>query len=224
MNSDENETPGPETEQDSVNAADPETPESEEPSEAEQLAAENAELKDRLMRTAAEMENVRKRAEREVADAKNYAIASFARDMLTATDNLTRALESLPAEAREQADDSLKALIDGVDMTEREMQRMLQKNGIKPIDAEGHKFDPHRHQAMFEVENPDVPEGTVVQVMQGGFAIGERVLRPALVGVSKGGPKPAKPQAADTGTQADTDAEDGAEAPDPDEIRIDKEA
>lgn len=151
--------------------------------------AENAELRDKVLRMAAEMENLRKRTEREIADTRAYAITGFARDMLVATDNLSRALQAVPAEARESADGSLKSLIEGIEMTEREMQRLLQKNGVTPIEAQDAKFDPHRHQAMFEVPDPSVPEGTVVQVVQAGFAIGERVLRPAMVGVSKGGPK-----------------------------------
>lgn len=155
----------------------------------EALEAENAELKDRLLRTAAEMENLRKRTEREIADVRSYAIAGFARDMLTATDNLSRALMVVPDDVRQNADATLKSLIDGIEMTEREMQRLLQKNGVKPILAEGEKFDPHKHQAMFEVPTDEAPEGTVVQVVQGGFAIGDRVLRPAMVGVAKGGPK-----------------------------------
>jgi molecular chaperone GrpE len=149
----------------------------------------NAELNDRMLRLAAEMENQRKRAEREIADTRSYSIANFARDMLTATDSLSRALMTLPAEARENADGALKSLIDGIELTEREMQRLLAKHGIKPIEAEGEKFDPHKHQAMFEVPDPSRPEGTVVQVVQAGFSIGDRVLRPAMVGVAKGGPK-----------------------------------
>ena len=98
-----------------------------------------------------------------------------------------RALLVLPAEARETADGAMKSLIEGIEMTEREMQRLLAKHGVKPIEAEGQKFDPHKHQAMFEVPDPSRPEGTVVQVVQTGFAIGDRVLRPAMVGVSKGG-------------------------------------
>lgn len=159
----------------------------------EALQGENAELKDRLLRTIAEMENLRKRTEREVADTRSYAIAGFARDMLSATDALSRALMVLPAEARETADGTLKSLIDGIDMTEREMQRLLAKHGVTPIEAEGQKFDPHKHQAMFEVPDPSRPEGTVVQVMQTGFAIGDRILRPAMVGVAKGGPKGGDP-------------------------------
>lgn len=154
----------------------------------EALRAENADMRDRLLRAVAEMENLRKRTEREVADTRSYAIAGFARDMLTATDSLSRALMMLPAEARETADGATKSLIDGIEMTEREMQRLLAKHGVKPIEAEGQKFDPHRHQAMFEVPDLTHPEGTVVQVVQAGFAIGDRVLRPAMVGVAKGAP------------------------------------
>ncbi|WP_196260346.1 nucleotide exchange factor GrpE [Pelagibacterium limicola] len=151
--------------------------------------AENAELRDKVLRMAAEMENLRKRTEREIADTRTYAIAGFARDMLVATDNLSRALMVVPGEARESAEGTLKSLIEGIEMTEREMQRLLQKHGVTQIEAQGEKFDPHRHQAMFEVPDPSVAEGTVVQVVQAGFAIGERVLRPAMVGVAKGGPK-----------------------------------
>jgi molecular chaperone GrpE len=158
----------------------------------ETLQAENADLRDRLLRTVAEMENLRKRTEREVSDTRSYAIASFARDMLTATDSLSRALMVLPAETRETADGTLKSLIEGIEMTEREMQRLLAKHGVKPIEAEGEKFDPHKHQAMFEVPDPTRPEGTVVQVVQTGFAIGDRVLRPAMVGVAKGAPAAAE--------------------------------
>jgi molecular chaperone GrpE len=155
----------------------------------ELLVAENAELKDRLLRLAAEMENLRKRMTREIADTRSYAIAGFARDMLVVPDNLSRALNAVPDEIRQLADDNVKSLIEGIEMTERETYRLLQKHGVEPIDADGQKFDPHRHQAVFEIPNAEVPEGTVLQVMQAGFAIGERILRPAMVGVSKGGPK-----------------------------------
>jgi molecular chaperone GrpE len=153
----------------------------------EALQAENAELKDRVLRTHAEMENLRKRTERDVADTRSYAIAGFARDMLSATDALSRALLVIPQETRDTAEGALKSLIEGLELAEREMQRLLGKHGVKPIEAAGQKFDPNKHQAMFEVPNPNVPEGTVVQVVQEGFAIGERVLRPAMVGVAKGG-------------------------------------
>jgi molecular chaperone GrpE len=155
----------------------------------EELRVQNAELTDRLLRLAAEMENLRKRAERDLSDTRTYAITGFARDMLSATDSLSRALMVLPAETRETADGTLKSLIDGIELTEREMQRLLAKHGVTPIEAEGQKFDPHKHQAMFEVPDPSRPEGTVVQVVQAGFAIGDRVLRPAMVGVARGGPK-----------------------------------
>ena len=157
------------------------------------LMAENAELKDRVLRTIAEMENLRKRTEREVADTRTYAIAGFARDMLTATDSLNRALLVLPAGARENADANTQSLIDGIELTEREMTRLLAKHGVKPIEALGQKFDPHKHQAMFEVPGTDQPEGSVVQVMQTGYAIGDRVLRPAMVGIAKGAPRTAEP-------------------------------
>lgn len=160
------------------------------------LEKENSELKDQMLRLVAEMDNLRKRTEREIKDTRAYAIANFARDMLVATDNLSRALMVVSTEARENADATTKSLIEGIEMTEREMLRLLEKNGISPIEAEGVKFDPHQHQAMFDVPNPDVPEGTVVQVVQTGFAIGERVLRPAMVGVAKGGPKTGKPESA----------------------------
>jgi molecular chaperone GrpE len=180
------------------------------------LLAENAELKDRLLRTIAEMENLRKRNEREMGDIRTYAIANFARDMLVATDNLSRALMMMPEDARRTADASTRALIDGIEMTEREMQRLLQKNGVKPIEAEGQKFDPHRHQAMFEVPDDSVPEGTVVQVAQAGFAIGDRVLRPAMVGIAKGGAKSAASE------PAEPEVEDAAPADT--EIHVDKKA
>lgn len=157
------------------------------PDPIEALRAENGELRDRLLRTVAEMENLRKRTEREISDTRSYAIAGFARDMLTATNSLSRALMVLPAEARDSVDPTVRSLIEGIEMTEREMQRLLAKHGVKPIEAEGQKFDPHKHQAMFEVPDPSRPEGTVVQVVQAGFAIGDRVLRPAMVGVAKGG-------------------------------------
>ena len=151
------------------------------------LVAENADLKDRLLRTVAEMENLRKRTEREIGDTRTYAIASFARDMLAATDSLSRALIVVPAEERAKAEGTLKSLIEGIELTEREMQRLLAKHGVTPIEALGQKFDPHKHQAMFEVPDPTQPEGTVVQVVQSGYAIGDRVLRPAMVGIAKGG-------------------------------------
>ncbi|WP_455474189.1 nucleotide exchange factor GrpE [Bartonella sp. B30(2025)] len=152
------------------------------------LQDENKELKDQLLRLAAEMENLRRRTVRDVADAKAYSIASFARDMLSVSDNLNRALEAIPEGAREN-DAGLKTLAEGVEMTERAMMAALERHGVKKIHPEGQKFDPHFHQAMFEIPNTNVPDNTVQQVVQAGYIIGERVLRPAIVGVAKGGAK-----------------------------------
>lgn len=162
------------------------------------LKAENDNLRDQVLRTLAEMENLRRRTEREVQDAGRYAIASFARDMLSVGDNLRRALDTLPAEARAAADSALTNLLSGVELTERELLKGLEKHGVRKIAPNGQKFDPNLHQAMFEVPNAEVPNGTVVQVLQEGFVIGDRVLRPALVGVSKGGPKSAAKAADET--------------------------
>jgi molecular chaperone GrpE len=152
------------------------------------LEAENAELKDRALRTLAEMENLRKRTEREVADSRAYAVTAFARDLLTVADNLARALTAVP-EGEENA--ALKALAEGVGLTSRELESTLAKHGVIKIEPQaGEKFDPNLHQAMFEVPDPSQPSGIVVQIVQPGFAISGRLLRPALVGVSKGGPKP----------------------------------
>lgn len=160
-----------------------------EPDPIEVLKNENNELRDRFLRLAAEMDNLRRRTERDVKDAKSYAIAGFARDMLAVSDNLRRAIDAVPAENREGADATLQALLEGVEMTERAMLSALERHGVKKIEAENQKFDPNFHQAMFEIPNPNVPNNTVVQVVQAGFTIGERVLRPAMVGVAKGGPK-----------------------------------
>lgn len=177
----------------------------------ERLRAENADLKDRFLRTAAEMENLRRRTERDVRDARSYSIAGFARDMLAVSDDLRRAIDAVPAEAREGNDEGLKALLEGVEMTERSMLAALERHGVRKIEPQGQKFDPNFHQAMFEVPNADVPNNTVVQVVQAGYVIGERVLRPAMVGVAKGGPKaaPNEPSPAEPGApnaQAERDA------------------
>jgi molecular chaperone GrpE len=150
-----------------------------------------AELKDRLLRTLAEMENLRKRTEREVADSRLYGVANFARDLLVVADNTRRALETLTPEMRAGAQTGVKAFIDGVELTERELLKALEKNGVRQFTPQGEKFDPNLHQAIFEVPDAAVPAGGVAQVVQPGYMIGERVLRPALVGVSKGGPRTA---------------------------------
>ncbi len=159
-------------------------------------AQEVAELKDRLLRTLAEMENLRRRTEREVADARTYGISAFARDLLAVADNMRRALDAFGAEPHEAADAGTKALLEGVELTERELLKVLEKHGVRKLDPEGSRFDPHQHQAMYEVPDQSIPAGTVVQVVQPGYTIGERVLRPALVAVAKGGPKAAASEAA----------------------------
>ncbi|HET9903660.1 MAG TPA: nucleotide exchange factor GrpE [Xanthobacteraceae bacterium] len=153
-------------------------------------AKETVDFRDRWLRALAEMENLRRRTEREIADARAYGIAAFARDMISVADNMRRALAATPAELRQSAEAGVKSLIDGVELTERELAKALEKHGIRRLEPMGQKFDPHLHQAMLEVPDESVPAGTVVQVMQDGYTIGERVLRPALVGVAKGGPKP----------------------------------
>ena len=160
-----------------------------EPTPSTALEREHAEMKDRLLRTLAEMENLRKRTEREVADARLYGASSFARDMLAVADNMRRALDAVPADERANADAGMKSLLEGVELTERELLKGLEKNGIRQFNPQGEKFDPNIHQAMYEVPDASVPAGSIVQVVQPGYMIGERVLRPALVGVSKGGPK-----------------------------------
>jgi molecular chaperone GrpE len=160
----------------------------------EALNAENSQLKDRVLRTLAEMENLRRRADREVSDAKTYGVTSFARDMLTVVDNLARALEHLPAEARTSAEASIRSMIEGVELTARDLEAVLSRHGVKKLDPKGQKFDPNLHQAIFEARDETVPAGTVSQVVQSGWTIGDRVLRPAMVGVSKGGPKAAPKQ------------------------------
>jgi molecular chaperone GrpE len=150
-----------------------------------------AEYKDKLLRVLAEMENLRRRTEREIADTRVYGISAFARDILAVADNMERALAALDAELREKADAGVKALLDGVELTERELHKVLEKHGVKKFEPMGEKFDPNLHQAMFEMPEPSRPAGTVAKVVQPGYMIGERILRPALVAVARGGPKTA---------------------------------
>jgi molecular chaperone GrpE len=164
--------------------------------------SEAAELKEKLLRTLAEMENLRRRTEREISDTRQYAVASFARDMLTVGDNLRRAIDSVPEEARKEGDPALKALIEGVEVTARGLEQTLAKFGVKPIDARGQKFDPSFHQAMYEVEDENTAAGMVADVVQDGYAIGERVLRPAMVAVTKKASKPAPANDDDAPAQA----------------------
>jgi molecular chaperone GrpE len=163
------------------------------------LLAENTEMRDRLLRTMADMENLRRRTEREKTDTARYAISNFARDVLTVGDNLKRTIEHVPAEAA-AGDPALKSFLEGVELTERELLNVLERHGVTRIDPLGQRFDPNCHQAMYEVPDPSVPEGTVVDVMQSGYTIGDRCLRPALVAVAKGGAKQAKPKGNGNGT------------------------
>ncbi len=175
------------------------------------LQTEVAELKDRLLRTHADMDNMRKRTEKEKADAHKYAVTKFARDMIEVGDNFQRAIETVPSGATEQ-NPALKSFLDGVTMTERELINTLERHGIKRLDPKGQPFNPHLHQAVMEVQNADVPSGTVTQVYQVGYMIEDRVLRPAMVVVAKGGFKTVRPveTAADAfASSADNDAAGG---------------
>lgn len=160
-------------------------------------AAELAELKDQLLRALAEVENVRRRGQRERDDASKYAITNFAREIVTVVDNLRRAIEAVPAEAR-ATDENLKNLLTGVELTERTLLAALERFGVKRIDPLGEKFDHNLHQAMMQVDDPTRPAGTVVQVMQSGYVLHDRLLRPAMVAVSKGGPSAAASGGVDT--------------------------
>jgi molecular chaperone GrpE len=176
------------------------------PDPVEKLQAENADLKDRVRRTLAEMENLRKRTEKEVHDSRAYAVTSFARDIVTVADNLDRALAAVPADAE---DGALKSLAEGVEMTGRQLSSVLQKHGITRIEPKaGDRFDPNLHEAMFEVPDPSQPANSVVHVVQAGFSLSGRLLRPAQVGVSKGGAKmsPAETLPSDTEPTADSQA------------------
>ena len=181
----------PTTADETTEQADPEASQDQDPHAVlVALQAEVADLKDRLLRAVAETENLRRRTDREKADLRKFAAAEFARDMLGVADNLQRALAAVPQEAREAQDD-LGRLLEGVDLTERELQTQFEKHGIKPVNPLGQKLDPNLHQAVVQIEDDSVEPGTVVQVMQGGYVIHDRLLRAAMVGVAKGGSKPA---------------------------------
>jgi molecular chaperone GrpE len=158
-----------------------------------------ADFKDRLLRTLADMENLRKRTEREVADARQYGVTSFARDVLQVSDNMHRALDAIGAELSDATDDNVRTLVEGIELTERELAKVLEKHGVKMFSPQGEKFDPNFHQAMYEVADGSAAPGTVAQVIQAGFTIGDRVLRPALVAVAKAQPKAPSPSANDNG-------------------------
>ena len=168
-------------------------PEAEEPSAEARIAALEAELaeqKDRLLRALAETENVRRRAQREREDASKYAVTGFAKELLSAADNLRRALDSLPE--ADVKDELMRSLLAGVAATERELLGVFERHGIRRIDPIGERFDHNLHQAIFEAERPDQPSGTIVEVLQPGYVLHDRLLRPAMVGVAKEGPRPAE--------------------------------
>jgi molecular chaperone GrpE len=152
------------------------------------LQAEAADLKDKWLRAHAEVENVRKRSEREKEEIAKYAVTRLARDIVTVGDNFQRAISAIPAGAAEQ-DPALKSFLEGVTLTERELLNALERHGIKRVQPLNEQFNPHVHQAVMEIPRTDVAEGMIVQVFQPGFMIEDRVLRPAMVGVAKGGPK-----------------------------------
>jgi molecular chaperone GrpE len=157
------------------------------------LKAEAADLKDRLLRSLADAENTRRRAEREKADASQYAVTSFARDMLSVADNLKRALDAYPPEARAGASAQVKAVIEGIEATERHLQSTLERYGVKMIDTAGARFDPHLHQAIAEVPAEGKPPGSIVNVVQTGYVIADRLLRPAMVTIARNsGPAPSQ--------------------------------
>jgi molecular chaperone GrpE len=182
--------------------------------EIARLKAEAADLKDRLLRAHAEMDNVRKRLEREKAEASKFAITKFARDVVTIGDNVQRAIDDVPHKAAEQ-DPALKSFHDGITMIERELINVLERHGIKRIDPRGSAFNPHQHQAVMEVPTLDVPSGTVTQVFQPGYVIEERVLRPAMVAVAKGGqkpkPEPENGEATSEGPQSSSESSEGSQ-------------
>ncbi len=175
----------------------------------EKLNAENVELKDRVLRTLAEMENLRRRTEKEVSDAKSYGVTNMARDMIAFADNLRRAIESVPTPARE-AEGDLRTLVEGLELTERDFQSRLLRYGVKKLEPHGQKFDPNMHEALFEIPDASVPNGTVMQVVESGYAIGDRCLRPAKVGVARGGPKAANGQDNGPSSGQDNGQDNGA--------------
>lgn len=169
------------------------------------LTAEVADLRDRLLRAVAETENLRRRTDRERDDLRKYAIADFARDLLGVADNMRRALDSVAADARD-GNPELAGLLEGVELTERELQNTLEKHGVKPVDPIGEKLDPNLHQAMTQIEDDSAPPGTVVQVMQIGYTIHDRLLRAAMVVVAKARAAEPAGDPASAGGKVDTQA------------------
>ncbi|MEQ8505462.1 MAG: nucleotide exchange factor GrpE [Rhodospirillales bacterium] len=176
-----------------------------------ELEAQVAEANDRTLRALAEAENVRRRAERDKQDASKYAIASFAREILSVGDNLRRALDSIDAEARKSSE-AVETLVTGVEMTERDLISALERSGITRIDPLGQRFDSNAHEALFEIPDESKPQGTVAQVIEVGYILNDRLLRPAKVGVTKGGPKPEPAASAAAGSDDAAQGGDGNKA------------
>jgi molecular chaperone GrpE len=168
------------------------------PDETDTLRAEAADLRDRLLRALAETENTRRRAEREKQDASQYAVTKFARDMLQIADNFTRAMAAAPAELRAAADPQIKAVLEGVEATERQLLATMERHGVAAIDTSDGKFDPNLHQAIAEVPGGDKPPGSIVDVVQSGYKIGDRLLRPAMVTLARREAAPAAGNGVDT--------------------------
>lgn len=201
------------------------------PDASERLAGlerDNADLKDRLLRALAEMENLRRRTEREIQDTRAFSITKFASDMIGSADNLRRAIESAPkpeeSEEGEAIAKAVQPLLEGVALTERELLKALEKHGVKRREPVGERFDPHRDQAMFEIPDETVPNGTVMQVVQVGYTIGERILRPAMVGVSKGGPARPASESDNSGTETKPEAPRSAASDPASRPKFDKRA
>jgi molecular chaperone GrpE len=187
-------------------------------------AEDLAEAKSRLLRTLADMENLRRRTEREMADARQYAISNFAREVLTVGDNLRRTIQAVPPEARDDKDKTLAALIEGVEVTERGLEQTLARFGVRRMEARGQKFDPAVHHAMLEIATDATPPGTVAEEIAGGYMLGDRVLRPAMVAIAKrasgtgSGPNGGavageKPPAESPSADEEDSSTDAAEAP-----------
>ena len=191
-------------------AADPDAEEppegAEEEPDPEALKTEVAELNDKLLRALAEAENVRRRAQRDKTDASKYAIANFAREMVGVADNLHRAMAAVDEEKR-KADSALDQMIVGLEMTEREILTTFERFGITKIEALGKKFDHNFHEAMFEIDDDQKPAGTVIQVVETGYVLNDRLLRPAKVGVAKGGPPAGPEEPGPTGVDETPEAE-----------------
>jgi molecular chaperone GrpE len=186
-------------------------PENQEPegegtnNEIEALKAEVADLKDRMLRALADAENTRRRGERDRIDASQYAVTKFARDMLSVADNLKRALASFPEEARASATPQVKAVIEGVEATERHLIATLERHGVRPIDTSSGKFDPNLHQAIAQVPGEGRPAGAIVHVVEPGYLIADRLLRPAMVTVAREGSATAPYSGPNTGPGSSID-------------------